>query len=228
MTDERRSAGVRHVVWDWNGTLLDDFHVVVAAASAACATLGRLPVTPEEYRACFTRPIEASYERLLGRPLAEGEWQELALTFHGSYQSGVGAARLAEDAIAALATVTRSGLTQSLLSMWTHDELVALVEAFDLTGWFGRVDGQPTFGGGHKEEHLHRHLDVLELRGEEVLLIGDSLDDAHAARAVGAACVLVGSGPHPADALAASGAPVAFSLIEALVIGGVSQLTPGP
>jgi len=211
-----------HVVWDWNGTLLDDLHLVVAAASAACATLGRHTVTPEEYRQCFTRPIEASYERLLGRPLAEGEWQHLASTFHGSYQSLVGTARLAPDANEALDAVSAAGLSQSLLSMWTHDELVPLVEAFDLAARFVRVDGQPTFGGGHKEEHLRRHLDELSLAGHEVLMIGDSLDDAVAARAVGAGCVLVGSGTHPPDILRTSGVPVAASLVEALEGGGVA------
>ena len=216
------SSALTHVVWDWNGTLLDDLHLVVAAASAACATVGRGPITPEEYRACFTRPIERSYQRLLGRPLADGEFERLAVTFHGSYRSLAGTARLAGDAVEALDQVAGAGLTQSLLSMWTHDDLLPIVDAFELTARFVRVDGQPTFGGGHKAEHLHRHLALLGLQGWQVLVIGDSLDDAVAAEAAGAACVLVDSGSHAPEVLATSGAPVVSSLLGALRLGGVA------
>ena len=214
----------RHVVWDWNGTLLDDFHLVVDAASAACSTVGRGPVTPDEYRACFVRPIERSYERLLGRPLAEGEWERLTAVFHSSYEQSLPRASLAPDARRALAAVARTGRTQSLLSMWTHDQLVPLVEAFGISDWFVRVDGQPTFGGGRKEAHLRRHLDLLGRSGDEVLVVGDSLDDAHAAAAVGAPCVLVDSGPHPPESLRDLGVPVVGSVIEALGAGGVADL----
>jgi phosphoglycolate phosphatase-like HAD superfamily hydrolase len=182
----QQAAPPAHVVWDWNGTLLDDLHLVVDAASAACWTVGRGPVTPEEYRACFVRPIERSYERLLGRPLADGEWERLTAVFHSSYERSLSRAALAPDARQALAAVARSGRTQSLLSMWTHDQLVPLVEAFGIAGWFVRIDGQPTFGGGRKETHMRRHLDALGAGGDDVLIVGDSLDDADAARAVGA------------------------------------------
>ena len=214
------SAQVRHVVWDWNGTLLDDLHVVVAAASAACSSLGRDAVTESEYRASFTRPIELSYERLLGRPLNEGEWEHLSQTFHGSYHSMVAEARLASDALLALSAVKKAGLSQSLLSMWTHDELTMLVDAFGLTPWFERVDGQVSFGGGHKEDHLRRHLAALGLLGQDVFMIGDSLDDLHAAQAVGAPCVLVDSGLHWGESTATAGATLVGSLLEAVAVVG--------
>ena len=32
--------GVRHIVWDWNGTLLDDNHANLAAANHVCEMFG--------------------------------------------------------------------------------------------------------------------------------------------------------------------------------------------
>ena len=64
---------VRHIVWDWNGTLLDDLAVVVAAVNDTLATVGRLPITIEEYGARYTRPVLLFYERLLGRSIEEAE-----------------------------------------------------------------------------------------------------------------------------------------------------------
>lgn len=48
---------MRHIVWDWNGTLLDDLGTVVAAVNDTLATLGRRPICVEEYGANYTRPV---------------------------------------------------------------------------------------------------------------------------------------------------------------------------
>ncbi|MGQ0743487.1 MAG: HAD family hydrolase [Acidimicrobiales bacterium] len=224
-TDARRPPArrIRHLVWDWNGTLLDDFHLVVAAASDACVPAGRAPITADEYRRCFTRPIERSYELLLGRPLADGEWTTLSRRFHGSYQAQAATARLAAGAVAALTRAAQAGWTQSLLSMWTHQELVPLVDAFSLTGWFQRIDGQRQFGGGPKADHLSAHLQQLGVEGPDVLMVGDSLDDLAAAQSVNAQCILVSGGPHTAEMLGDCGVPVVPSLAHALDLAGIDD-----
>lgn len=216
----------RHVVWDWNGTLFDDFDVVLSAMSAACVSAGGTTVTADRYRQTFTRPIERTYERLLGRPLGEGEWERLNDQFHISYNEIYRAATLAADAPEVLERLYKAGISQSLLSMWEHDELVPFVEGCGIARYFVRIDGQPGRGGGHKREHLEAHLarlaEVLpeSVRPDEMLLVGDSVDDARAAQAVGIPCVLLDSGPHVLDDFLASGAPVARTLSEALRLGG--------
>jgi phosphoglycolate phosphatase-like HAD superfamily hydrolase len=222
------------VVWDWNGTLFDDFDAVLLAMNAACASVGGPEVTADLYRETFTRPIERTYERLLGRPLREGEWARLNDRFHTSYNGCFRSASLAADAHEALEAVHAAGATQSLLSMWEHDELIPVVKHYGVDHWFVRIDGQPQRGGGHKREHLEAHLERLAddlagdggaaLGAQDLLLVGDSLDDAHAAQALGVPHVLLDSGPHHVSVLEASGAPLASSLLDALRRGGVLDL----
>lgn len=225
---------VRHVIWDWNGTLFDDFDAVLLAMNASCTSVGGPPVTAELYRETFTRPIERTYERLLGRPLRPGEWEQLNDRFHTSYSECFRSASLAPDAHQALEAVRAAGLTQSLLSMWEHDELIPVVKHYGVDHWFVRIDGQPERGGGHKREHLEQHLERLaedlaagdgdsSLGAPDLLLVGDSLDDAHAAQALGVPHVLLDSGPHHVSVLEASGAPLASSLLDALRKGGVLE-----
>ncbi len=212
----------RHVVWDWNGTLLDDFDVVLSAMNAACVAVGMPTLTAQRYRETFSRPIERAYERLLGRPLRPGEWERVNHEFHVSYNEIYRSAALAADAVEVLDELKQAGVTQSLLSMWVHEELVPVVEGYGVAGYFVRIDGQPGRGGGHKQEHLEAHVARLasELPApvpvEEMLLVGDSLDDVQAARAVGMPCVLLDSGPHLLDDIRACGAPVASSLSDAI------------
>jgi phosphoglycolate phosphatase-like HAD superfamily hydrolase len=208
---------VAHLVWDWNGTLLDDLTLVVAATNVSLSTFGGPSITADDHRRDFRRPITAYYEYVLGRSVSEHEFLKLDRVYHDAYREGLVDVRLAEDAETAM--MSWPG-TQSLLSMWFHDELVPEVTRRGLLSRFGRIDGLPTgvTGGGHKAEHLVEHLAALGVTPAETVLIGDSADDAYAAAEVGAACVLYGGGfTHP-DRLRETGARVASSLVEAVRI----------
>ena len=218
--------GIGHVVWDWNGTLVDDFAVMVEATSASCRELLGRAVTADDHRTHFARPVHLLYEGLLGRPVTVEEWDSINSRFHRAYSELAATATLATDAKPALRAAGERGCTQSLLSMWMHDELLRAIDALELPPLFVRVDGLPIMSdGGGKREHLVNHLDKLSadlgrvVAVDTVLVIGDSIDDAVAALEVGAQCVLVEGGSHHAAELATVGVPVAGSLIGALEIG---------
>lgn len=201
-----------HLVWDWNGTLLNDLEIVVGATNAAFASIGGPAVTADDHRRDFRRPISDYYARVLGRPVTMQEFAALDAVFHRVYRESLSGAVLAADALDAMASWTG---TQSLLSMWFHHELVPTVGRFGLS--FVRVDGlRDELGGGFKAAHLKTHLAELGFDGSTVCLIGDSVDDADAAEAVGARCVLYAGGfTHP-DNLRARGVPVADTLLDAV------------
>jgi phosphoglycolate phosphatase-like HAD superfamily hydrolase len=206
----------RHLVWDWNGTLLDDLTLVVSSTNEAFASVGGRAVDPDEHRRQFRRPIAEFYAEILGRAVDEEEFGRLDRIFHDAYRLGLTTTTLAADAMAAIRPWPGG---QSLLSMWFHSELVPAVETYGLAGLFARVDGLRTeVGGDLKAGHLARHLDELGVAGDQVVLIGDSLDDAAAAASVGAAAVLYTGGFTDPARLRASGLPVADTLVEAVEI----------
>jgi phosphoglycolate phosphatase-like HAD superfamily hydrolase len=207
---------VTHLIWDWNGTLLDDLTLVVAATNTSLASVGGPSVTVDEHRRDFRRPISAYYEFVLGRELKVGEFAALDEAFHDAYRLGLAAAGLAADAWDAIAAWSGS---QSLLSMFFHDELVPAVTAHGLNRHLSRVDGlRDTIGGGPKAPHLQAHLTALGVSGADCVLIGDSVDDAHAADDVGAAVVLYAGGFTQETRLRETGRPVATSLVEAVML----------
>jgi phosphoglycolate phosphatase-like HAD superfamily hydrolase len=224
------TPAVRHVVWDWNGTLVDDHLAVVAAINHALASLRLGPIDSEAFRSHFTRPVQRFYEGVAGRPIEPGEWRTLDEAYHDSYAASVDRLELAPDARAALAAAEAAGLSQSLLSMWRHRDLVALVERLRIGHWFVRVDGLRAPGGGGKTEHLVEHLAALEVDPRAALLVGDTLDDLAAARAVGARCVLYDGGSHHRAALETTGVPVVDTLTAALAAGAgpASPARPDP
>jgi phosphoglycolate phosphatase-like HAD superfamily hydrolase len=208
---------VAHLVWDWNGTLLDDLTLVVAATNVSLAAIGGPSITADEHRRDFRRPIADYYGHVLGRPVSQEEFVKLDRVYHDAYREGLLDCALVADAEAAMRAWPG---TQSLLSMWFHEELVPEVTRRGLHALFDRVDGlrAGVVGGGHKAGHLAEHLDALGVAGADAVLIGDSVDDAHAAAVAGAACVLYGGGfTHP-DRLAEAGVPVAPRLAEAVAL----------
>jgi phosphoglycolate phosphatase-like HAD superfamily hydrolase len=212
------TAARDHLVWDWNGTLLNDLELVVSATNTVFATLGGRPVTAEEHRLHFRRPVADFYASVLGRAVDADEFDQLDAIFHDAYRAGLTTCALADDAADAMRSWPG---TQSLLSMWFHEDLVPAVTAFGLDGRFSRVDGVRVTPGGdraYKSGHLASHLESLGIEGRNTVLIGDSIDDADAAESVGAAAVLYTGGFTHRDRLHASGRPVADTLSEAVAL----------
>ena len=213
-----------HLVWDWNGTLLDDLTLVVMATNASLAVYGAAPVSAEEHRRDFRRPIIDYYSHVLGRPLDRMDFARLDKAFHQAYADGLLGCPLSVGALEALAGWAG---TQSLLSMWFHEELVPTVTRYGLDRYFARVDGlRDVIGGGSKAPHLAAHLAALGLDGPDCVLIGDSIDDAEAALSVGARCVLYTGGFTDERRLRAVGVPVAASLADAVLLAAADGARP--
>jgi len=215
-------GGVSHVVWDWNGTLLDDVNAVVEATTAAFSKAGIVvPVTGESYRRSFTRPIKLFYERLLGRPVTAQEWAQLDHAFHDEYGRLQDRCELAAGAREVLTAIDARGWSQSICSMLPEELLAPAVEQKGIAGHFVRIDGlRGGERGGAKLEHLVAHLDRLGVTPSRTVLVGDTVDDATAACGAGIACILyhTGNGLHEPSDMLAVGVPVAASMREALAL----------
>jgi phosphoglycolate phosphatase-like HAD superfamily hydrolase len=209
---------VRHVVWDWNGTLLVDQRQVLAGVNAALAAVGASPITMPTYRRVPKRPVRPFYEQLVDRQLTDDEWRLVDETYHQAYGARVDEAALAADARTVLAAAA-GRYSQSLLSMWPHADLVPLVDRHGISGFFNRIDGYLGECGGEKAEHFAEHLVALRehgVRAADVVAVGDTVDDAVAARLCGAQFVLLESDTYDRERLQREGGPVGDSLTEAL------------
>lgn len=220
----RDGRGIRHVVWDWNGTLFDDQNLVTAATNASLRAVGSALLDPERYRDLYRRPLQDFYFAMVGRPYTEAEWQLINRAFARTYAAGLEGCGLAADAVTAMDSWAPQG--QSLLSMYDHEKLVPLVDAFGLATRLVRVDGRPpTPDYGPKAKYLSAHLTRLRSRDpglapERVALVGDCVDDAVAALEVGATAVLYTGGSSSRANLEAAGLglPVVDTLTEAVAV----------
>ncbi|MEV7102757.1 HAD family hydrolase [Streptomyces atroolivaceus] len=208
-----------HLVWDWNGTLLDDIHAVLGATNAAFAEVDLAPITLEQYRETYCVPIPKFYERLMGRLPTPAEWERMDGLFHRHYSEQRVACGLTEGVEELLIRWQLGGRSQSMLSMYGHEHLVPVVRGYGIERHFVRVDGRTGPSGGSKAQHMERHFEVLGgIAPESAVVIGDAVDDAVAAAHVGARAVLYTGGSHSRSSLEAAGVPVVDTLAEAVAL----------
>jgi phosphoglycolate phosphatase-like HAD superfamily hydrolase len=212
----------RHLVWDWNGTLLDDLEIVLEAVNRSIAAFGVGAITADDYRDHYTRPVRRFYDRLFGRVIDDEEWLRLNTGFHDAYFELALEVDLAPSAREAMDILEEAGWGQSLLSMSPQGWLEGIVGRLGLTERFELVDGLSGPTGGLKAAHLEEHLSLLGIEGESVAVVGDTPDDVAAARHVGATPILFHGGSHHMEILEAEGVPIAETVVEAAEIA-ISQ-----
>ncbi|MGG7573494.1 HAD family hydrolase [Streptomyces sirii] len=206
-----------HIVWDWNGTLFHDIDAVIGATNSAFEEIGLAPITLEMYRELYCVPIPRFYERLMGRLPTDTEWLVMDEAFHRHYSEHRLGCGLAEGVDLLLAEWQAAGRSQSILSMFGHDELIPLVRGFGIESRFVLVEGRTGPSGGTKSAQMARHFAALEqVDPQRTVVIGDAVDDAVAARDAGAYAVLYTGGSHSRGSLQAAGVPVVDSLAEAV------------
>jgi len=203
--------------------LFDDLPIVVAAVNACLASQGVQPIDADVYRSRFVRPLNGFYEVLLGRPVDDEFLLELDHVFQDAYSLGFGDVDLNPQARQAIGAIAAAGATQSIASMLWHDMLVPTVSGFGLDEYMLALDGNRGTVGETKDQHMVRHIERLhqmhpELADASMTVIGDIIDDAGAARAVGVGCVLYDGGSQPRTLLESQGVPVVDSLVEAVEV----------
>lgn len=217
---------VKAVIWDWNGTLLDDVQLGFSINNRMLAARG-LPLIAslEDYRRSFKMPIIGWYRELGYRfpaneaasPAAgEEAYPKVAAEYHRYYLAECDACPLCPFAEEVLRALRQSSVMQILLSVTEQNRLEEQVASKDILSLFDRVIGQNTDLSYGKKQTAEALLRELSLSPREVLFVGDTLHDAEIASALGSPCVLFSGGHQSAAVLASTGFPVTETLKELL------------
>ena len=201
------------IIWDWNGTLLDDIDLCIDIANELLSA-HRLPVlTWERYREIFDFPVSLYWERA-GLDLDCVDFVALSREFCGRFEERLDETRLFPEALPVIEEVAGLGIEQFILSNTEHGSLLDMLRAKSVHDRFAGVQGmQDTLARG--KQAGGRNLMALHcLRPERTLLVGDTSHDFDVAAELGIDCVLVSTGHHSHDRLSALECNVLRSLDE--------------
>lgn len=209
---------IRQVLWDWNGTLLDDLTYAIGVRNRTFPAFGLPRIgSVAEYHRQFTFPVRRYYERA---GVTDETFVAVAHAWMAEYVRGFDAVPLHGDAVETLARFAAAGVRQAVLSATRRDMLESQIARFPIRAYFTDVLGLSDIYARSKEAVGLDYLARCGVPAASTLMIGDTLHDAEVARAMGTGCVLVARGHQSRETLLTAGVPVMDTLLEAAAWAG--------
>ena len=202
-----------HVLWDFNGTILDDVQTGIDSVNVMLAKRG-LPTLKDvaDYRAHFRFPITAYYESL-GFDFEKEPFALLAPEWVALYLEFVKKASLREGVINALDDFKNAGLKQVIVSATEYNMLTCQLCDLGIRDKFDDYIGLDNIHAASKTE-LAKEWYAAN-KPEKAVFIGDTTHDFEVASALGCDCILVAGGHQTPEVLDKCGTCVVHSIIEA-------------
>lgn len=204
-----------HLIWDFNGTVLDDVQLGIDCVNPMLAKRG-LPTIPDvaTYRTLFGFPIDDYYRRL-GFDFEKEDYDTvLAPEWIERYLAGEAACPLNPGVRETIDAVARLGIPQIMLSASRLEQLQGQLAHLGLSHAFVEVLALDNI---HARSKKHLAVGWKTLHPEaRPLFIGDTEHDAAVADAIEADCVLFLGGHQSRDTLQACGKPLIERIDEIL------------
>lgn len=191
---------IETVLWDWNGTLLDDLEVNWKVINGMLSRRGLKQIDIVAYKNAFCFPVKLFYERV-GIDLMKEPFDEAAEEYMTNYRSYEKEISLNPDASLVLETIYRKGISQYILFACPQNELMQTLDRFCLTSRFRKIYGAEDIRANGKIETGRLLIQNHSINPKRTLLIGDTIHDAEVAKAIGVNYILYSGGHNSYDLL---------------------------
>lgn len=187
----------RHIIWDWNGTLLDDVQACADAINILLARRGMPAITLEQYLNVFAFPVRNYYLKL-GFDFTRDRWDDVAVEYHKAYAQTSATSPLRPGTFAALNLLKARGIGISVLSACELRLLKNMMAQRGVLDYFEHIYGLSDLFAHSKLDLGRALLKHAGLSPMDTLMIGDTSHDHEVAQALGIPCLLM-SGGHQAE-----------------------------
>ncbi len=201
------------ILWDWNGTLLDDIDTCIEGINVLLDRRGIPLLTKDRYRQIFTFPVK-DYYQLAGFDYSKEPFEIPAEEFMLHYKATMWKSNLFDDAYRVLSRYRILGFRQFILSAMEQNLLLTSVKERGIEQFFDRVCGISD-NYAHSKVKIAKELILKNgIDPSEAILIGDTIHDAEVASEIGVDAVLVSRGHQSDERLKATGIPVFCNFTE--------------
>ena len=201
-----------YIIWDWNGTLLDDVAVSVKINSDMLVKRGLPPITKEDYLDIIEIPLVNYYRKLFD--LRKDPFDKLSVEFIEQYEKEMANMQLMSGAREMLETLKNKGYKQIILSSFEENILKTLVNKFDLLEYFDFIIGRDDFRSESKTSSALKWIDENKINASKVIVIGDLIHDYEMSKAIKADCLLIANGHQNKSTLLKEGVKVLEDIKE--------------
>lgn len=188
------------LIWDWNGTLLDDVdaNVKVINKMLLKRDLPQLELTT--YKDIFCFPVKQFHIRI-GIDFDQESIEEISAEYMELYKSYESSLKLNADVSFILDSINAKGINQYILSAAGKKDLLRMLDHLHLKDKFKGIYGSENICATGKVGIGQKLIKDNSLNPNKTLIIGDTLHDAEVAKALGVNCILYAGGHNSYDLL---------------------------
>jgi len=200
------SGKYTHVIWDFNGTILDDVETVISANNAMLSRRN-MPLIKdrEQYLTLIDVPMLDFY-RSLGFDLEKEVFEEIAVEWGDDYRRAAKYAHLYPDVKDTLKRFKNAGLKQVIISASEKNLLKDQLSALGIADYFEEVLGLDDF---HTIDKTEIAKEWRKCNPDAVaILIGDTENDVNIAKHMSCDCILKEGGHRNRASLSRHNLPI--------------------
>ena len=181
------------IIWDYNGTLLDDLSIGVLSINKMLDKRGLPLLTTERYREVFTFPVKKYYEAV-GFDFESEDWDKAANEFINHYTALLPQSGIFPEAIELLSRFNQVGKKQFILSAMEQKMLEDSARDENIIKYFDEISGIDNIYASSKVDNGLQLMKKHQLQASDVVLLGDTTHDFDVAKELGCNCILIASG----------------------------------
>lgn len=204
-----------HIIWDWNGTLLNDIGASLGSVNDMLKRRGMAEIDVHRYRECIGIPIKVFYEQVF--ELEKEDYPALLAEYNAGYMHHLSDCGLTEGAEEALEFFRSRGIKQAIVSSSNNEQLQNNTVRYGIAGCFEKILGSADYLAGSKIDRAREYLEISGGENCSVLVVGDLEHDAELAAEIGADCVLLSSGHEKPERLENAKVPIIDNLKELIL-----------
>ena len=179
------------ILWDWNGTLINDVDLSNTIANKQILGHGLKPLSKEELQKAFCFPIKNYYEKL-GFNLEGDIFKNLSKNFIDSYEKEMASLSLFEGTETLLNLL--SDRNQFIISAAEEVHLKEIVSSHGISHHFTELYGLRGVHGHSKVQRCKDLVKDFSLDPKTTLLVGDTEHDAEVAKNSGINSLIIADG----------------------------------
>lgn len=183
----------QNIIWDWNGTLLNDITLCVKIANKILSNHSELRLDIDAYKNVFGFPITDYYQKI-GIDANKEAFEILTQKFITDYTAGVKNCALHDYAPDTLEHFKTSGKKQFILTAAHKKSVIPLLAHYGITHYFAAVEGLDNHRAESKVDRGLQLMIAHQIHPPSTVLIGDTIHDFEVAQAMNIQCILIANG----------------------------------
>lgn len=184
----------KHIIWDWNGTLLDDVDYAVSTIGQLLRENDLAAIDREAYLEKFGFPV-FNYYQTLGFNFEKTPFAVVAERFIEIYNESVHRTTgLFSGVNELLADLRGQGLAMSILSAAHETPLREILTYHAIDRHFDHIHGLRDNFATSKVQRGHELIAKIHIPKEEIIMVGDTDHDAEVAEALGIDILILADG----------------------------------